>query len=224
MASKGSTTDFDATVAVFEPSVLADADGMQRATDLLTALLESRTKRPLDPRWAPRCVAVLRTPFPRDHRHESARAALLRTAGSVLVLRLGALRQASTAQLLELLRLGGDARDGGDVRYRYILELVGKLGTPADVPALCAWFEARPGRELGSGMTSVHAVMVNALMRLANAETLALLSHALEQDSAGKAPLGKHQRWAYERTVEGLMAGERPAVGTNFLPEPRGVG
>lgn len=219
MSARRTSTDFDATAPLFEPSALGDSDGMQRAADVLTALSKSRAKKPLDSRWASRCVATLRTPFPGDHRHESARSALFRAAGSLLVLRLGTQREQTTAQLLELLRLGGDQRDRGDVRYRYAIELIGKLGTSDDVPALCAWFDARPGRELGSGMTSVYAVMVNALMRLANADTTALLIRALEQDSASKAPLGKHQRWTYERTLEGLSSGERPAVGVSFLPE-----
>lgn len=213
MAAK--PADFDATAPLFEPKALTDAKGMDFALEHLQKLLKSRSKQPLDERWAGRLVELFRTPFPANHRHESSRSLMMRTAGSLLV----KLRPKGVGKLLmAALR---DPKDERNVRHLYLVELIGKLGEPKLASELCDWFEKQSARTISLGsIWSLHAMVPDALIRLGSAATFARIQKALAEDAKGKRSLSGHHRWSYERALEVMMKKGPPDVGTKMFPEP----
>jgi hypothetical protein len=177
---------------------------------VLAKLVRSKSKTPPDPAWGRRAADVFRTPFPNNHTHESARTGLFLEAGRLL------LRMNQRDVVPRLLDAMCDGTDGGDVRHKFMLELVGKLGSPKDVPRLCEWFESQSARAIAGSAGSIHAIFPDALIRLGSAETLARVRRALKKSGN----LNDHQRWSYEKALEVMTAGGPPNVGTAILPEP----
>lgn len=213
MAARRPRLDPAATAALFEPEALTDAEGMDAATNVLANLVTPKSKPPPDPLWGRRAAEVFRTPFPKNYRHESSRASLFLAAGRLLL----RMNQRDVVPLLIDQLFAG--KDHGDRRHKFMLELVGKLGSPSDVPRICQWFESQSARAIGGSALSLHAILPNTLIRLASAETVDYIVDRLHKAAQGEVTLSGHHRWSYEKALEVVMEGGPPNVGNAWLPE-----
>ncbi len=216
MATRRTSLDLADTAALFEPEALTDAEGMDAATNVLAKLVKSKSKAPPDPLWGRRAAEVFRTPFPKNYKHEASRSSLFLEAGRLL---LRSNQRDVVPLLIDQLFAG---TDHGDTRHKFMLELVGKLGSPADVPRICQWFESQSARVIGAGSAlSIHAILPNTLIRLASAETVDYVVERLHKSANGEVALTGHHSWSYEKALEVIMEGGPPNVGNSWLPEPK---
>ncbi len=92
-----------------------------------------------------------------------------------------------------------------------ILPVLGTLGDPAVVPALCDWFEAKDS----AGARGEQARVWDALVAIGGEGVTAELERRLETK-----PLVRHHRWAYEQAVADVRGGVGRPNKVGFVVSP----
>ena len=208
---KGKPVEFEAVSARFAAANLTDRKGMRAAAKTLAQV---RAGGSIDPRWGPRAADLFATPFPKDFAHDDARHELFHEAG-MLLLELG--NAAVVPRLIET--LGGVAK-GPDRHHNFVVDLVGRLGAAAELPALLDWINKQTKRTVGSGSAfAVYAVLVNTLVRLKSPKTVALIRKRLRLADAEQLILDEYERFAFEKALELIENGDPPDYGFTFLPK-----
>lgn len=202
--------DFDQVSSSFALSELQDGKALRRAARLLR---EVRTGGATERRWVWRAATMFAVPFPPNHMDEDARHELFFEASQLL------LEMGDGSVVPELLAiLGQGVAPGPQRQHKFIIDLVGRLGTPEDLPELLCWFNRQTQRTISSGSGfAAYAIMVNTLIRLQSPETLYLIESELRRSTAGELILSQHEHFMLEKARELILQRKPPKYGFSFL-------